>query len=195
MKLNKNNYINRVGSFGSARIRKELDVLEHSPKISRHDKDDIINKLFYKLGKRKQRYAFGFTSDDLLSFGNTPPVTVAQPAVTVAPVTAAVSVPVSVAPTTVPVSVAAPATVPASIAVPASVVPPITVAPPQQQVPAQAATTSATIVQPNPYGSIAGATQQLEQAAQQLLQTAAGQNISGFGQRRRSAFQRRRRFY
>lgn len=184
MKLNKKNYINRVSSFGSARIKKEIGILERSRRISRKDKDDIINKLFYKLGSRKQKNAFGFTKKDLLAFGQTPPVTAA---VTVAPTTVpAVSAPVTVAtPTSVaaPVSVATPVSVPASVVVPPTTVP---VAPPPVT---QAATTGATIVQSNPYGSIAGATQQLEQAAQQLLQTAAAQNISGFG------FQRRRRFY
>lgn len=160
------NYVKRVSKFGSKRIKEELNEMEHS-RLSRYEKDHIINKMYYKLKPIKRKRVFGFNK---FHFGNTPPTTVAP--TTVAPTTIA---PTTVAPTTVAPTTIAPTTV-APTTQPPTTQPPVT-QPPVTQPIQQASIVTST----NPYGQLAGAVQTLEQAAQGLLDTAAAQNISGFG--------------
>ena len=155
--------VGKVVSFGSKRIAKELNRIDRSH-LPEYRKDQLINGIYYHLTPLKRKRAFGF--------GNTPAVSV--PAVSVPAVSVpAVSVPAVSAAATQPATTQPAVTQPA-VTQPAATQPAAT----QPAVTQPAATIVTTT---NPYGQLAGAVQNLEQAAQGLLDTAAAQNISGFG--------------
>ena len=157
-KQNTNNIINEIYN-----VYRRNDLPDYE---KLHVIDTIYDKLSnFKKNKVRNHFGFSQTTPTTVPPTTIPPTTV--PPTTVPPTTVA---PTTVAPTTI-----APTTVAVAPSAPSTMAPQVS-----QQVPSTATqTTSGVVVGNQGFNQLASAVQNLEQAAGQLLNTAATQGISG----------------